>query len=321
MTAHPPILPSVANPPAMYAKAKPRVQRHLPRATPNPEDTAPPFRWTGELPQWIDSDVFQINGAWYALQVYAAPVTGPPSPPPAPPPGGPPKWLGLQTVPVNGQLYALQLYLLPVAGGPPNPPPPPPPTGTITGVTTWNALPLTAGRGGDFVLINGTGFGSVKGTVTVAGLSVPIAEFHRWTDTQLALFLPADPGPDVSGPIVVTAPGQAAITSPFAFTIAGTGPAPRPNQPPFVGGYQDGSKRSLSSLPPGVPVIIKGSGFGSAAGRLLWRALPLPWSLWTDTEIDFTTPAEPDYLPAWMTIMAADGRYSSEDVRGRGVKP
>jgi hypothetical protein len=193
---------------------------------------------------------------------------------------------------LQGQSGTLTLTFTPDAPTPP----PPPPLGQITSVTTWNAQPLSAGRGGDFVLVNGKGFGAVKGTVTVAGLFVPTAELHRWTDGQLAFFLPMNTGPDLSGPILITPSPTggfppAAITSPFAFTLAGTGPAPPPPPAdPAIKGYLDGNSSPRTYFPEGVPVRVVGVGFGSAPGTLILSGAPFAFTAWSDTEVDFAAP-------------------------------
>jgi large repetitive protein len=131
-----------------------------------------------------------------------------------------------------------------------------------------NSVSPTVGIVGSSVTISGSGFQTSKGTSTVV-LNNTTASTTSWSDTQIVATVPSGA---TSGPAVITVNGVSSNRD-VMFTV--------PN--PII------TSVSPSSGPVGTPVVINGTGFGSAQGSTSVRfgiefGSVAPGS-WSDTQI------------------------------------
>lgn len=95
---------------------------------------------------------------------------------------------------------------------------PPPTAPTISSFLDANRVACTSAPGGSVVYIVGTNFGTVVGTITIAGIA---ATAESWSDTEVKVTLPAVPA-DTTGALVLTRPDGAQATAPFTIKHAPT---------------------------------------------------------------------------------------------------
>lgn len=158
-----------------------------------------------------------------------------------------------------------------------------------------NGLPFTvypyiasltpSGQGGSVLMIEGSHFGSGRGTgsVTIDGIPAPII---RWNDTGVVVAVPGGAG----GPVAVTVNGVQSNTDKiFAFT-----PVIHP---------------AISSLfprsgPPETSVILTGSGFGRRrdSGAVAFNGASAAVLSWSDTQIIAFVPAEATAGPVVVSV-------------------
>jgi hypothetical protein len=136
-----------------------------------------------------------------------------------------------------------------------------------------NSVSPTSGIVGSSVTINGSGFQTSKGTSTLV-LNNTTASTTSWSDTQIVATVPSGA---TSGPAVITVNGVSSNRD-VMFTV--------PN--PIINSV------SPTSGAVGTPVVINGTGFGSAQGSTSVRfgsefASVAPAS-WSDTQISTTVP-------------------------------
>jgi IPT/TIG domain-containing protein len=136
-----------------------------------------------------------------------------------------------------------------------------------------NSVSPTAGIVGSSVTISGSGFQTSRGTSTLV-LNNTAASTTSWSDTQIVATVPSGA---TSGPAVITVNGVSSNRD-VMFTV--------PNA--II------TSVSPSSGPVGAPVVINGTGFGSAQGSTSVRfgsefASVAPAS-WSDTQISTTVP-------------------------------
>ena len=153
------------------------------------------------------------------------------------------------------------------------------------------------GPEGTMVTIRGEGFGP---TAEMGGVSFNgvWASATSWSDTEVRVAVPADAG---TGPVVVTANGQASNGAGFIVV------EPGPGEPAI-------DALSADSGPEGMVVTIEGSDFGPAIGALegtsgvsfngVW-GVPTSWS---ETQIQVPVPAG---APSGLVTVAVGGEASN----------
>jgi hypothetical protein len=163
----------------------------------------------------------------------------------------------------------------------------PPVLPAITSLTPSSGLAGTSG-----VVIAGTNFGTLPGTVTFQGAAVAA----NWGPSAITFQVPSTIGPGTYSVVVITADGFA--SSPGSFVVT---------QPPAP---------AISSLTPTsgaagtTSVVVSGSSFGTAVGTLTFAGSAIPTTNWSSGSITFLVPAGAT-VGANAVVVTANGQSSA----------
>lgn len=186
-----------------------------------------------------------------------------------------PDWIGVAEVRVvvsGRSSNALSLCIYSVSVGP----------------TIFSISP-TSGRPGDLVTIDGTGFGSVMGSVTFNTVAAAVS---TWTETRITAIVPSGA---TTGPVV--AHTQYGSSNGVQFTVL-------PNPPPTI------SSITPDSGAVGASVTIAGSNFGAQQGTssVTFNGVLAAVSFWSDVSIITAVPAG---ASSGYVIVAVNGQQSN----------
>lgn len=135
------------------------------------------------------------------------------------------------------------------------------PVTTIGQIVTSTGAIVTTAASGTALILNGANLGT-GGALTIAGLAAAVSS---WTPTAIAFTVPKPASGSVSGPVVVTPAGGAAVTSSFTFAITQASVDTGDPQPwLFFSGYRpidDGD--TATQIKAGHRVMILGHHFGN----------------------------------------------------------
>jgi concanavalin A-like lectin/glucanase superfamily protein/IPT/TIG domain-containing protein len=171
-------------------------------------------------------------------------------------------------------------------------------TGYMTVYPVVTALSATTGQPGDSLTLTGLYFGSVTGTVKVAG---GLATVTSWSPTSVTVTVPtAGSYPDAGNVILTTHAGNLAL-APMPYTITAPTPILTHAQQPF------GSNVTAAAV--GTTLDVIGSGFGATqgTGTLTIHGHAATVSLWSNTRVTVTVPAETSYPDVSGIILTTGG--------------
>ncbi len=208
---------------------------------------------------------------------------------------------------VNGVTYQVvnQPTLIPATA--PTPPIPPVPGNvTFSGYRDGNRNPTSITSPGQFLYIQGSGFGAQTGTLTMNAQSPTVV---KWQDKEVEVVVPNL----VSGPVTLILNGT---TSGYPLSCTGGVTPPIPPIPPVPGaqsltvtGFRDATGRLSWTFQPGSIVFIEGVGFGTTQGSVQIGSKLVPVLLWTPGEIQITCPnldTGSQTLTVLLTVMTPD---------------
>lgn len=206
-------------------------------------------------------------------------------------PLGPPGAVETLTVPLAGRAMAADGTVFSFSGSivltiEAKPPPPPPPVVTkLTGLRdpVSGALVTTAAVGQRLVL-EGELLTSETLLVAVGGERAAVVSS---SPTKIEFLVP--PVPAGKPPVLILyflVSNNWVEKGRLPLTIQGSTPIPPGPSLGFrVDGYEDGAGKPVTSLPINSPLVIVGSGFGAAAGKVLVNKSFSRVTSWSDTKI------------------------------------